>query len=586
MTVAVVIFLFDEIEERKLRRYSDERSNARSQKNTIEQLSHFIQKKKRKDIFPAVNDIPNLLKSRQAKHAPISGAKPSFSLMAKTASPTFSAIGGPWTDKGDVPTGQLNFVEWVKVSISCSTAAAKIYYTLDTSIPDQSSTLYTGPVTLQKLGFNSLNAIAYASGLAPSPIAASPVYNILEHTPMPVITGTPVVSNGVITVSVTIQAVHGANVYYTVDGSDPVCHGSMGYEKPYVISTLGTTVVKAKAWQSVFTPPPAGFEYSCSQASNATFTVSNQVAFPVIQPAAGGSFVGTTAPITMSSTTFGAQIHYTVDGTDPTAASPLYPAGGLTLGLDDFAQNPFTVKAVAVVASVMDSAVVSSGPFVVVPPAPTILFPPGPYVDQVAVTVQSSRSDAAIFYTLDGTTPTQQSSQYTGPVLVTTKWAVVKAVASLANKGVGAVAVAGPFDIRAAAPTLAMSAGPFINSGTVYLQSSDTQPIIYYTTDGSSPVSAGLEYNPVEGITVSATNVTLKAYSKAAGLGPSDVLSAQIRVQASPPQIQPNGGAFVNQVAPPPPRRTHEAMRRPPRTRRVACGPRQAAEVACRLRRR
>src|SRR5262249_20214562 len=69
------------------------------------------------------------------------------------------------------------------------------------------------------------------------------------------------------------------------------------------------------------------------------FTVppGSQVSQPVITPP-GGTFTGSVS-VTITVATPGAEIHYTLDGTDPTQASPLY-AGALTISADT------TVKAI------------------------------------------------------------------------------------------------------------------------------------------------------------------------------------------------------------------------------------------------
>ena len=491
----------------------------------------------------------------QAKHDTY---KPGRSYLAGTASsPSFSATGGAWTDGGDIPTGQQKFIEWATVTISCSTAGAQVYYTTDGSDPTPSSTFYTGPVFLQGVyGWNTLRARAYASGLSPSPIIASPIYDVVAQTQKPIISGVTSVNakNGQIIVTVTIQAVSGAKVFYTVDGTSPVCQGSIGYTGPFVISTGGTTVVQAKARQYVFTPPidtqgrrnPAGFEYTCSVAASKSFLVAPMVTAPVIQPASGGTFIEKVGPILISCATVSAWIRFTVDGTDPTSASPMYPAGGLMIGLEDFNQSSFIVKAIASAPSMVDSVIVASGPFVVVPQAPTITVPSGPYIGQVLITMQSSHLDASVFYTIDGTTPTEKSTLYTGPWQLSITGTVVQAIVHIANKVNSAVAAVGPLAIRSAPPSFIPASGPYINTATVYLQSSDPGAIISYSTDGSVP---SLQYDPRKGIIVSSTKVIVKATSKSHQLGTSDAVSTQINIKASQPQIQPNGGTFVNQVS-------------------------------------
>lgn len=65
------------------------------------------------------------------------------------------------------PSGQ--YFGSINVEITCSTAGASIYYTTDGSDPDESSTLYTEPLTISTT--TTLKARAYADGFDPSNIA-------------------------------------------------------------------------------------------------------------------------------------------------------------------------------------------------------------------------------------------------------------------------------------------------------------------------------------------------------------------------------------------------------------------------------
>lgn len=94
-------------------------------------------------------------------------------------------------------------------------------------------------------------------------------------------------------------------------------------------------------------------------------------AAPVLSPA-GGTFGGSVT-VSMSSTTAGAAIHYTTDGSDPTASSPLY-SGPFTL------TSSATVKAMAIASGLTNSSI-TLGMFTVTaqaaPPALGFLSPSG-----------------------------------------------------------------------------------------------------------------------------------------------------------------------------------------------------------------
>ena len=101
---------------------------------------------------------------------PVTVAQYSSTALSQTATPTFSPASG-----GNAP---------VTVTISCATAGANIYYTLDGSSPSTSSTPYTGPLTLTTAA--TVKAIATASGYTPSnPATAS--YTNLPSVPDPTV---------------------------------------------------------------------------------------------------------------------------------------------------------------------------------------------------------------------------------------------------------------------------------------------------------------------------------------------------------------------------------------------------------------
>jgi len=82
------------------------------------------------------------------------------------------------------------------------------------------------------------------------------------------------------------------------------------------------------------------------------FQALQTVATPVANPAAGAIAAGTTVMIT--SATLGAVIRYTLDGTQPTFQSPIFPAAGLAIN------NAVTITAVALMEGMNPSAVLTA----------------------------------------------------------------------------------------------------------------------------------------------------------------------------------------------------------------------------------
>jgi hypothetical protein len=114
--------------------------------------------------------------------------------------------------------------------------------------------------------------------------------------------------------------------------------------------------------------------------------------------------------VTITDATSGAIIYYTTNGVTPTASSTKY-AGPITVSATE------TIEAVALATGYSQSAVATAA-YTIVPKAAAPTFTPaaGTYGEAQLVTLASATPGATIYYTLNGTTPTTSSTQYTGPV--------------------------------------------------------------------------------------------------------------------------------------------------------------------------
>jgi hypothetical protein len=134
------------------------------------------------------------------------------------------------------------------------------------------------------------------------------------------------------------SATAGAQIHYTVDGSTPSTSSPL-YTGPVTVSA--NTTLEAFAWGT-------GAERSKTTSAAYAF---DTVKAPTFSPA--GGFYATTQTVTISCATPGATIHYTTDGSNPTAASPTY-----TVPIS--VPIPETVRVIAVANGDVPSPVASS----------------------------------------------------------------------------------------------------------------------------------------------------------------------------------------------------------------------------------
>ena len=142
----------------------------------------------------------------------------------------------------------------------------------------------------------------------------------------------------------------------------------------------------------------------------------DQVAKPQLTPAPG--VYPDDQHVVISDTTVGAAICYTIDGSEPTDASPVYSAPVSVAGDG----TTVTIKAYAWKDGVPGSAVASATYTInySMVAAPTFSPSGGTYTTDQQVAIDCTTIGADIYYTTDGTTtPSASSTHYTAPVSVT-----------------------------------------------------------------------------------------------------------------------------------------------------------------------
>jgi Raf kinase inhibitor-like YbhB/YbcL family protein len=220
--------------------------------------------------------------------------------------------------------------------------------------------------------------------------------------------------------------------------------------------------------------------------------------------------------------TSGAAIYYTLDGTTPTTTSTLYTTA-ITVSATA------TIKAIAIKSGMIDSDVVSATYTINIPiyqvAVPIFSVSAGTYTSTQSVEI-TSLVGATIYYTLDGSTPTAASTKYTGSISVPAS-VTIKAMATKSGMtDSGVITAAYTINIplqQVSAPAFSVAAGTYTSTQSVEITSATAGTTIYYTLDGSTPVTTSTLY--AGSISVSAST-TIKAIAVKSGMANSNVSTA------------------------------------------------------------
>jgi len=475
----------------------------------------------------------------------------------QVAPPTFAPASG-----ASVPTN---------VTISCTTTGAVIYYTLDGSLPTQTSTLYAGAVHLASA--STVRAVGFTNGWTPS-VASVAYYGLPAATANAQVTrsvntnipAAPVVTFNVSPgtnascVAVTESLPPGLAATNVTAGGNYIASNNVVLWGPFFGTNVQTLSYRAVGQTGIYPVQASwsvdgvgggesvGTNILVASATGGVPTAPPLVATPTFSPASGSNVP---VNVTISCTTTGAVIYYTLDGSLPTQASTLYAGAIHLVSASTIRAVAFTngwTPSVAGVAfygspAATANAQVSRSVNTSSPSAPVVTFSvtPGTNANCVAVTESLPLGLGATNITAGGNYIASNNVVLWGPFfgtntltlsyVATGQPGTYPVQATWSVDGISSSEAAGTNIVVASAsgssfptappqepvPTLS----PAIASNLpviVSISSSDAQSQIYYTIDGSLPTQSSTPY------TTSLTFIaptTLRAMAFRAGYLPS-----------------------------------------------------------------
>jgi alpha-tubulin suppressor-like RCC1 family protein len=324
---------------------------------------------------------------------------------------------------------------------------------------------------------------------------------------------TPVfsVATGIYTVSQTVTitaATPGAEIHYTLTGDDPT-EADAAIASGASILIDQTRTLKARAWKTG-SPPSAQ--------AMAAYTLA---VAPVSVSPTSGTFP-TPQTVTMSTTTPGAVVRYTTNGTAPTDASALYTAP-IVVGTTTLVQAAGFKLNWSPSTPTTRTYTMNFGTLA----APTPTPPGGSYASSVVVTL-SALPGASVRYTTDGTTPYAGSPLYAGPFELSAS-RTVKAIALHPDYTTSPITTA-VYTVVVAAPTLTPGAGTYAPDQTIRIESATPGATLRFTLTGLDPTDT--DPTIASGGTLVVGAYTLKVKATKTGCTPSAVTTAAYHVSA------------------------------------------------------
>ena len=213
-----------------------------------------------------------------------------------------------------------------------------------------------------------------------------------------------------------------------------------------------------------------------------------------------------------------ASIHYTIDGSTPTSGSTPY-SGPITLTSSE------TVKAIAIAPGYPNSGI-ASVTFIIEPLAATPSFSvaSGTYTSKQTVVITDATAGATMYYTIDGSKPTTNSTPYTGPITVSLSETIE--VIAVANGYLTSAVSSATYTINLLIPSFTVSSTAFTNTPG---QTNGNTPVIYVEPvngfAGDVTLTAALTTSPIGAHDLPTFSFNTTSVSLGGGEGGSVILT-------------------------------------------------------------
>jgi len=414
------------------------------------------------------------------------------------------------------------------------TADAVIRYTTNGSEPTEVSDVYSGPVAVNSNqavpGSRVIRVKAFKAGYLNSD-EVSRTYTLTAGTPSIDVAGGSFTNNVAVNISTTTA---GAALHYTTDGTVPTDASPL-----WVNGSYGTDgVLQVRATLNGFNP---------------STVISNRFNFTVTTPVLdvnSGTYSNDVA-VTVTGGTSGALYHYTLDGSDPTVASPSVASGGSITVNANARGTDSVLRIVGIKGGYASSSVVQATYVLTTDPA-VISLNGGSFLNNTNVTVTTRTIGATIRYTTDGSAPTAASPVWTDGsygVDGTLKVAVFKAGYNTSG------AASAVFSFNVDVPTIDVASGTYGEAFAVKVTSQTAGSQFYYTLDGTAPtlaspsVASGSPIAISQNAVVANNNTVLTVLPYKASYAAASTLTRTYVLKVGSPVVNPAGGNYNNDVS-------------------------------------
>ncbi|RFS21818.1 T9SS C-terminal target domain-containing protein [Chitinophaga silvatica] len=286
----------------------------------------------------------------------------------------------------------------VEIKFSTNTEGGVIHYTLDGTIPTINSPVYdpSGKLTVSTTAPYTfvIKASTYKEGMFVSEVSTSTITVMPPALPKPVFVPSAGLYTGSVDLDISVN-VPGSTLYYTTDGSTPTTSSTLYTGKLHLDTTTRIKVFAVKEGRSP------------SQVVAGTYTILPEgVKDPVFSLAAGS--YNSAQEVTITSATPGATIYYAFDDKVLNSNSPVYSTPVKI-------NSSTTLKAYATLDGLTDSKATQATYIIgndATVSTPKFSVAPGTYTGVKQVGLYTDTKDASIHYTLDGSTPDENSQVF------------------------------------------------------------------------------------------------------------------------------------------------------------------------------